>query len=61
MELVSRDISGDFPLSKAKSPIFEFFDPIGGISPSIKAFFYNNYELSGISPSIYSAQVLDLI
>lgn len=34
-------------------PIFDFFDPIGGKSPSIYALLHNNYELSGIFPSIY--------
>jgi hypothetical protein len=38
---------------KQTPPMITFFNSIGGISPPIEGFFYNNYELSEISPSIY--------
>ncbi|RTZ51672.1 hypothetical protein EKO25_26150 [Bacillus sp. SAJ1] len=41
-----------FRLCKAKSPNYTFFETISGISPSIYAFFNNNYELSGIYTKI---------
>lgn len=37
----------------SKSPILMLFELIDGISPSIRVVFDANFEISGISPSIY--------